>query len=269
MGEALRTEAITSYVGEVRPDLWGPFWARRRIEAELADHLGEAVERLQEKGLPRSEAERRAVEAFGSPGEVAHAFARSKGIGVPTQFTRWSGLALMVGFPIFLAAMIYADISWAFSIGWFAEIASAAGALVVAGLVGMYLRLRGQLGKLGRIGFRMMLLGFIVGMVSGSLWFVAGGAVGLGIMLTGVATYVYAMFRTSVFPRSAYALIALGAAAAAVIGFTGFFTELDTEYLAGPAGYLLCGAGLLRIALHMWRETPQQQHQPPPPAVAV
>lgn len=269
MAEALGSEAIISYVEEVRPDLWGPFWARKRIEAELADHLSEAVERLQLKGLPRSEAERLAVEAFGSPGEVAHAFARSKGIGVPTQFTRWSGLALMIGLPILLAAMIYADISWSFSIGWFAEIASAAGALVVTGLVGMYLRLRGQLGRLGRMGFRMMLLGSFVGMVSGSMWFVAGAAVGLGIALTGVATYVYAMFRTSVFPRSAYGLIAAGAAIATVIGFTGFFTGLDTEYLAGPAAYLLCGAGLQRIALHMWRETPHERHQAPPPAVAV
>jgi hypothetical protein len=266
VAEALGSGAIASYVEKMRPDLWGPFWARRRIETELLDHLSEAVERLEDKGLPRSEAERRAVEAFGSPGEVAHAFARSKGIGVPTHFTRWSGLALMVGFPILVAAVIYADISWSFSIGWFAEIASAAGALVVAGLVGMYLRLRGQLGKLGRTGFRLMLLGFVVGMVSGSLWFTAGAAVGLGIMLAGVATYVYAMFRTSVFPRSAYALIAAGAAAAAVTGFAGFFTGLDTEYLAGPAGYFLCGAGLIRIALHMWREDPDQLQAPSEPA---
>lgn len=269
MADALHSAAITSYVDQVRPDLWGPFWTRKRIEAELTDHLSEAVERLQEKGLPRSEAEQRALEAFGSPGEVAHAFARSKGVGVPTRFTRWSGLALMIGFPILLAALIYADISWSFSIGWFAEIASAAGVLVVAGLIGMYLRLRGQLGRLGRMGFRMMLFGFIVGMASGSMWFVAGAVVGLGIMLAGVATYVYGMFKTSVFPRSASGLIAAGAAAATMIGSVGFFTGLDTEYLAGPAGYLLCGAGLLRIALHMWREIPEQSHETSPPAIAV
>lgn len=266
MAEAFRSQAITSYVEEVRPDLWGPFWARRRIEAELADHLIEAVERLQDEGFPRSEAERRAVEAFGSPAAVAHAFARSKGVGVPTHFTKWSGLALMVGFPILLAAMIYADVSWSFSTGWFAEIASAAAALVAAGLVGMYLRLRGQLGKLGRIGFRTMLLGFVVSMVSGAMWFTAGGFAGLGVMLAGVATYVYAMFRTSIFPRSAYTLIAAGAAGAAVFGFIGFFTRLDTEYLAGPAGYLVCGAGLVKIAAHMWREVPDRLGASPPPA---
>lgn len=260
---------ISAYVDEIRPDLWGPFWARRRIEAELADHLTEAVERFESRGFSRSEAEQQAVERFGSPSDVARAFARSKGVGVPTQSTRWGGLAMLAGFPILLASFIYADISWSFSTGWFAEIATTAGALLLIGLIGMYLRLRGQLGKLGRIGFRTMLAGFVMGAVSGSLWFTIGAYVGLGIMLVGVATYVYAMFKTSVFPRSAYALIAVGVAGAVVTGFAGMLLDVNTEYVAGTSGYLLGGAGLMRIALHLWRETPEELRSEPPPAATA
>lgn len=257
---------VTSYLDEVRPNLWGHMLTRRRVEAELADHLMEAVAQLESEGLSRSEAERVAMDRFGSPAEVARAFARSKGVGMATQFTKWSGLAMLVGLPILIAARMYAASSWEFSIGWYAEIASAAGALVLAGLVGMYLRLRGQLGKPGRIGFRAMLAGFVIGMVSSSLWFVVGAQIGLAILLTGAATYVYAMFKTSVFPRSAYALIATGAAGAAVIGFAGVFASVETEWVAAPWGHLFGGAGLMLIGAHLWREVPEEVGGLPPAA---
>ena len=185
---------------------------------------------------------------------------------MPTHFTKWSGMAMLVGLPVFIVAGVYASLSWDFSTGWFAEIASVAGALVLVGLIGMYLRLRGQLGKLGRVGFRMMLAGFVIGIVSSSFWFTIGASIGLAILLAGTATYLYAMFKTSAFPKISYALIVLGVVGGAAIGFTGLLTSLDTEWVAAPVGYLLGGTGLMLIGGHLWREAPEEIEDSPPAA---
>jgi hypothetical protein len=65
---------IAAYLAELRRDL--PMGAaRRRILAEVGAHLEDGVQAARDSGLPAPDAERRAVERFGSPAELARRLA--------------------------------------------------------------------------------------------------------------------------------------------------------------------------------------------------
>src|SRR5688500_10786020 len=173
---------------------------RRRIVAELTDHLLETAARFQRQGLSRVLAEKRAIEQLGSPRLVAITFARSKGVGVPTTFTRYSGLAGALGALIVSLAFIWQEFSIQFMHGFFAEISSVGGVLVAISMFGIYFRTRGQLGRVGRFGFRLMFIGFMIGFGSSLMWFGVGAFLGLGVMLVGFFSYFGAVLGSGVLP---------------------------------------------------------------------
>jgi hypothetical protein len=252
---------LGAYVARLKPDLYGRANTRRRIAEEIRGHLEDARDRFIESGLDPDDAERKAVEDFGSPQVVINGWAESKGIGVITNFTRYGGLAGIVGAIGLVLSMVYADISWSFSIGWYAEIALMFGAFLAVGMFAAYMRLRGKLGRYARIGFRLIIAGLIIGFGSSAMWFAPGGAAGLTLLITGVALYLIGAIKADVLPREPFLLWFAAFVMATVVGFTGFFTSLETEYIASGVGYLGFVTGWVWLGLHMWNESSADEPQ--------
>ena len=264
--EVQASPLIHGYVQEIAPDLYGAFWMRRRIVAELTDHLLETAARYQRQGLSRAIAEERAIEQFGSPRLVAITFARSKGVGVPTTFTRYSGLAGALGAIIMAVSFVWQAYSIEFMHGLFAEISGFGGALVALAMFGIYFRTRGQLGRVGRFGFRLTLIGVVLGFGSSALWFMPGAVVGLGAMLIGVFSYLGAVYKADVLPKRAVVTLIAGVASALAIGLFGTWMGLDTGTVSTTIGVVLVVIGFADIGRFLWSERatePTEWTEPP------
>ena len=260
--------ALAAYVQEMTPDLYGTFWMRRRIAEEVTDHLNEAVERLQSQGLSLGEAEARAVANFGPPSLVARTFARMKGIGVTTNFTRWSGIALILGVAAMAVAFVGEAISVAFEHSVFGPIAISGLSLVGVGLAGVYVRLRGQLGRTARLGARMLYVGVPGMLICSTMWFAPGALLFMLMAIVGFCLYLVAMTRSEILPRRAVALLWVGAAGSALIGIVGFTFKIEQAEAAGVAGQVFLAAGLVWIGLHLWREVAGPEPSESPAAIA-
>ena len=246
---------LGTYVKEMMPDLYGAFWMRRRVAEEVTGHLRDAVERLQARGLSQKAAEAKAISDFGPPNVVARAFAQTKGIGVTTHFTRWSGIALIVGVTAMAVAFVWSAISVAFEHTVFGPLVISGLTFVGIGLAGIYVRLRGQLGRTARVGVRMLYLGVPGMLICSSMWFREGALVFLGTWVTGFAIYLFAMTRSEILPRAALRLLWLGIAGVAVWTVGNVFSlELAPPALAGQ---VLLWAGLVWIGAFLWTETPE------------
>ena len=259
-----RLEIVGAYLAQLEPDLFGSARTRRRIAEEVRGHLEDAVERGIEGGLAPEAAQKRAIEDFGPPRVVVNSWAESKGIGMVTNFTRFGGLTGLIGAIGLSATMAYSEISWSFSIGWFAEIALAFGALLAFGMFAVYMRLRGKLGRFGRIGFRLIIAGLIVGFGSSMLWFVPGGAVAIALLIIGVGLYLAGAMRADVLPRSPLFMWIAAFGASALIGLGGVVTGTDTGVVAMAAGYGLFSLGWVLLGSHLWAEKSgvQEGHTP-------
>ena len=245
---------IDLYVAELERDLYGRLATRRRLTREIRSHLEEAVENLIERGLTPAEAHRKALEDFGSPREVAAGWAESKGIGVVTSFTRFGGLAGAIGAVGLSLAMAYSDISWSFSIGWFAEIALSFAIFLGIGMVATYVRLRGKLGRYARVGFRLIAAGLVVGFGSSMLWFAPGGAVAIALLLAGAGLYLTGAVRARVLPRQPLLMWVAALVGAAVVGLGGTVVGRDLGRPAMAIGYGLFSLGWVKLGLHLWSE---------------
>lgn len=248
------SDAIGAYVAQLEPDLFGRRRMRGRIAEEIRGHLEDAVEREVQKGASVHDAQRLALQRFGHPQTVIHSWAESKGIGVANNFTRFGGLAGIVGALGLTASMVYSEISWSFSIGWFAEIALVFGALLAAGMVALYMRLRGKLGRYGRLGFRLIIAALFVGFGSSALWFAPGGVVAIAMLIAGAGLYLLGAIRATVVPRGPLLLWTAGFVTAVVVGLVGTATGIETGYVAAGAGYLLFNLGWLWLGAHLWNE---------------
>lgn len=259
-----RFATLRAYVAQLQPDLLGRAHTRRRIAEEIHGHLEDAAERYLEHGYDAEAAQHKAIEDFGPPHVVINSWAESKGIGVVTNFTRFGGLAGIVGALGLSTSFVWSEVSWSFSIGWFAEVALTFGALLAAGMVALYLRLRGKLGRHGRVGFRTFLGGFVVGFVSSMLWFAPGAAIGLAMITTGAALYLVGAIKADVVPRGPLLLWATGFVVAVVVGFGGMIAGVDTGYVVMGIGYGLFDAGWIRLGAHLWAEKSEQPdaHRP-------
>lgn len=249
-----RFGTLSAYVAQLQPDLLGRARTRRRIAEEMQGHLEDAAEHYVERGLDAEAAQLKAIEDFGPPHVVINSWAESKGIGVVTNFTRFGGLAGIVGALGLTVSFVWSEVSWTFSIGWFAEIALAFGALLAAGMVALYLRLRGKLGRHGRVGFRLILAGLVVGFGSSVLWFAPGGGIALALLTTGAALYLIGALRADVVPRGPLLLWMAGFVTAVVVGYSGMFAGFDTGYVVAGIGYGLFDAGWIWLGTHMWNE---------------
>jgi hypothetical protein len=247
-------DAIGVYVARLEPDLLGRRRTRRRIAEEIRGHLEDAAARYLDEGVAPRDAQARAIARFGAPQTVINSWAESKGIGVVTNFTRFGGLAGIIGALGLTASMVWAELSWSFSIGAFAEVALSFGALLAAGMIALYLRLRGKLGRLGRAGFMLIGTGLIVGFGSSMLWFVAGGIAGIALLIVGVALYLAGAFRANVVLRGPLYLWVAAFLSSVVIGLAGSVTGVETGFVAGGLGYGLFDAGWIWLGLHLWNE---------------
>lgn len=126
--------------------------------------------------------------------------------------------------------------------------------LLAAGLIAMYRRARGHLGRPGLIGFQLMVGGFVISMISGALWFTAGAVGGLVIMLGGIVAYLSALLRTGDLPRFAVGLLLASVVAALVVGSAGMLMDIDTGTIATGAAAVLGTAGMGWIGLFLWSE---------------
>ncbi|MDQ3985518.1 MAG: permease prefix domain 1-containing protein [Actinomycetota bacterium] len=255
---------ISAYVAQLEPDLLGRARTRRRIAEEVRGHLEDAVALYEEGGLSPAQAQRRAIENFGPPQVVINSWAESKGIGVVTNFTRFGGQLGVVGAIGLSLTMAYAEISWSFSIGWFAEIALAFGALLAIGMIALYLRLRGKLGRYARVGFRLIVAGLIVGFGSSMLWFAPGGVFGIVLLIVGVGLYLLGALRANVVPSGPILMWMTGFVISLVTGLVGSATGTDTGAVAAGAGYGLFSLGWVWLGAHLWSEKPalEQTHTP-------
>jgi hypothetical protein len=254
----MRGGLIESYVEQMMPDLYGAFWMRRRIKQEITEHLSESVDRLQMRGLTRTEAEARAVEQFGAPSLVAREFAQMKGIGVPTNFTRWSGIALILGVVTIAVALAWQAVSTSFEHSAFGPMAMSGLVLFAVGLIGIYVRLRGQMGRTARIGSRLLLIGFPGALLSSAFWFGPGALFGMALAITGAAIYFVEMYRSGILPRGAAGLVIIGFAGALIVGLAGMYLDFDGN-AAAAAGQAITVAGFVWIGIHLWSEQPSQE----------
>jgi hypothetical protein len=73
-------ESVDGYLASLAQHVTGPAWHRRRIVAEVREHLADAVRRERETGCDDAEAQSRAVAGLGSPAVMAAEFPR-RGVG--------------------------------------------------------------------------------------------------------------------------------------------------------------------------------------------
>ncbi|WP_405085499.1 permease prefix domain 1-containing protein [Microbispora sp. NBC_01389] len=96
---------IDEYVTVLRGALRGPYGARRDLLAEARDGLLDAADAYEAGGLPRAEAERRAIADFGTVDEIAPGFQRELSV---SQGRRTATLLfLSVPLTAFLWAVIW------------------------------------------------------------------------------------------------------------------------------------------------------------------
>lgn len=255
-------DAVGVYVAQLRPDLFGRARTRRRIADEIQGHLEDAAERYVDEGWDVDAAQKKAIADFGQPQVVIRSWAESKGIGVVTNFTRFGGLAGIVGALGLSLSMAWSEISWTYSIEWNAEVSLTFAAFLAMGTLALYLRLRGKLGRYGRIGFRTILAGLVVGFGSSVLWFAPGGAVALGMLVAGVSLYLYGALRADVVPRGPLLLWVAGFVVAVVVGFGGMIAGVDTGYVVMAVGYGLFDIGWMWLGWHLWNEKGSAEEAP-------
>lgn len=255
---------IGRFVAEMRRELYGPWWTRRRMAKEFEVHLLDSVDALQRDGLSGEEAERVAVERFGSPAAVARSLAHSRGVGVPTPLTRFGGVAVALGAVAVATIDVVHDLSESFRNGAYGDIAVPARLLLVLGVLVMYRRVRGNLGVWGRRGFQLLVGGTIAGFASAMLWFEPGGWIALAVVAAGLAMYLTGVIRGRALPFGAVVSLAATAAAAFAIGLVGTATGADTGRAAQMVGSIGFAVSMVWIGAALWAERPGGPSEPVP-----
>jgi hypothetical protein len=255
MHEDRSSSSLDCFVSEIRRELYGPWWTRRRIAAEFRDHLVDSVDSLSSASVSREEAGRLAIDRFGSAALVARSLAHARGVGVPTELTRWGGAAMAVGAVALAAATIGEDISESFRHGAYAEVSFVPRLLCGFGIIAMYRRVRGNLGVSGRRGFQLVVTGMLVGFVSSLAWFEPGGWAGLAVMGFGIAVYLRAVMRTDELPMTAVAMLAASVAATFVVGVGGTVLGSDTGDVASAVGSVGLAAATSWLGVWLWTES--------------
>lgn len=251
-------------------------WFRdaEEIIEEVADHLLEAVAVHTRRGLDGIAAQKRALTEFGDPTLVGRAFAstRSRGITMPTEFTRRSGVALVASSFLWLAAlafMYWSDVAdrtrpWEglplalWMIGTFTLMA--AGVLLAIGIVGINRRHGGNLGNPGRLAFWMAALTSVTAFGSWA-WGVWLTAFGIGAIVLAIAVH-----RSEIAPRTASLLVGIGGGLAVGAAWVFQLTSETVSLGSGAftvwifAGLVIYSLGL--ASLGVWLKTEELVDQP-------
>lgn len=254
MDRAAGAGTIETYVSTLKPNLVGHSRLRRRLAEEMQGHLYDAAERHRAAGLPPEEAQQRAIEDFGPPEVVVGAWAESKGVGVPTTFTRYAGLAGTIGALGLGGSLAYEGMSETYGQGWFAEVSLSFLALFAVGLVALYMRVRGKLVPYGRLGTRVAIVSFLMVVVSSSLWFAPGALLGMIGIFVGLGAFFVGTIRSGVVPRGPLMIWIGGIAATFVIGLVGTLLNYDAGPVSVLVGLAALTVGWAWLGLHLWSE---------------
>ena len=261
----MSSDLIDRYVRRVAGEL--PFGSRMRarIVDEVRVYLDEAAQGLQEEGLAGEEAQQRAIARFGSPYLVARRFAESRGVtAMATTMTRVAGLAAVAGAILAAVSMMIQFVTtyeqtWTDGVGFIGVV------LIGIGLVGMHYRQRGTYGSYGRIGFRLLPAGIVVGAIdlvlyTGILFFLGELLLAAGVILIAGATW-----RAEILPRSGLAIAVAGfigvLAANWIPGNAGQITGEPWDW-AAAVGVVIFAGGWIVVGLALWREEAQDVRHP-------
>lgn len=242
---------ISAYLDELRSTL-GERADVDDVLDEIEDHLRSSVDVFIRSGASRDEAERTALERFGSSELVARTFAEEakRGGAVSTTFTRRAGLAAMLAPPVVTAGTLSAAAANSTQpgsgIGVLGVVAGAA--LFVFALVGLRVR-HGGLGALGRAAFWLAVLALPI-----ALPFSWAGLVVLAVEL-GIVLLLYgiAMLRAAVLPPVAVSLFAFTWPAWAPAAWIITAAGEDANRFA-PAPVLVTFGALMWLGRALWRE---------------
>lgn len=247
-------DAIGSFVARLEPNLVGHRRLRRRLAEEMRGHLEDATERQQAQGLSRQDAQRKAIEDFGPPDVVVGGWAESKGVGVPTTFTRYCGLAGLVGSLGLAVSLIYESVSETYSHGAFAEVSLSFVALLAVSLAGLYMRVRGKLVPFARLGPRVSIAGFLLIVAGNATWNMILVIVGFLALFVGLGAYLIGALRTGVVPRGPIALWIGGIVGQLVAGLVTMILGVDVG-VGGPLIALSAFViGWAWLGIHFWNE---------------
>ncbi|HVF52589.1 MAG TPA: permease prefix domain 1-containing protein [Actinomycetota bacterium] len=250
------SDPIGIFLARLEPDIVGHARLRRRLVEEMRGHLEDSTQRHLEQGLKINEAQRMAISDFGPREVVVGLWAESKGVGVPTTFTRFAGLAGIIGAAGLGITLLYHDMSVSFSRGAFAELALSFLVLLAISFVALYMRVRGKLLPYGRIGSRLMIAGLILTVVSNWLWFAPTAFGGFIAMPVGLGLYLLGAMRSGVVPRRPIAIWIGGLLAAFSLGALDLFLQIDAGPLAPAVAMTAFVVGWIWLGAHLWSETP-------------
>jgi hypothetical protein len=236
------------------------------ILAEAEDHLRETAISYRQDGLDAEGAETRALEAFGSPQLVARAFAnarRTKGLAMPTTFTRRAGVAAIASPLLLLAGLLleraeeWTTATW--TSGWYFAGNTAtllALALLLVAMVGIRARHGGALGSLGLVGLALVGLGTLVVLAQLS-WALLFWLVPLSV---GVALFAAAIIRAHLLSRLAATLYGSGLLLTAALPLGQEFAGQDANgtplWPYGLVGVAIFGIGLTWLGWQLRTERP-------------
>lgn len=104
---------VQSFLVELRERLRADPAVRDRILSETEDHLAEAIERLEKQGVPAADAVRQAIARYGSPAQIADAYAaepaRQQEGDRRFMVTRWKAFAAVAAL---VALVIVGSLAW-------------------------------------------------------------------------------------------------------------------------------------------------------------
>lgn len=244
---------VNAYLADVRRLL--PERLAGRVIDEIEDHLRESVEHLVAQGRSQPDAERLATRAFGTPELLATEF-HEQGGAMPTTFTRWSGLAGIVGTILMPAVLAYYDAQL--------EPGEDSGAvtpvllivpflLMVTGLAGLIARTHGAFGRVrGTVATVLIVTGTVLSPISrGGL--LAGTVVAV-LIIVGFGLLFDVIYREAVLPRPATALFVGAVIVLSAMSPTPIEKQ-SLPYYVGAAALLI---GWLWLQYTLWSERPER-----------
>ena len=238
---------IDAYVAE----LGGLLGSRRaeRIAAEVRDHLSECAEHLMGSGRSPEDAERAAIDAFGDPSDLAEEF-NEQGGAMPSPFTRWAGLAGMLGVVMCAVGLAVIPETKPNEIDPPPNLLLVASfGLLVIGLAALIVRTWGVFGRARGIIATVLI---VAGMCLVPVGYGVIGWAAATLLILGFGLLFDVIFREAVLPRPATTLFVVSLVALSLLSPT----SLEKQSLPYYLGAALMVSGWLWLHYTLWSERP-------------
>lgn len=220
-----------------------------RITTEVRNHLWECAEHLMGSGRSPEDAERAAIEAFGDPSDLAEEF-NEQGGAMPSPFTRWAGLAGMLGVITLAVGLAVIPETKPNEIDPPPNVLLIVSfGLLVLGLAALVVRTWGAFGRArGIIATVLIVAGMSLAPVG---WGIIGWAAAT-LLIIGFGLLFDVIFREAVLPRPATTLFAVSLVALSLMAPTSLEKQSSPYYL----GAALMITGWLWLHYTLWSERP-------------